>query len=38
VRREELLQQQLSAMSALLVAVHLSWWIQSGKNMWRLKT
>jgi len=38
VRREQpLQQQQLSVMSTLLVAVHLLWWIQSSKNMWRLK-
>jgi len=37
VRREQTLQKKLSAVSALLVAVPLLWWIQSGKNTWRLK-
>jgi len=37
VRREQPSQQQLSAVSALLVFVHLLWWIQSGKNMWILQ-
>jgi lysophospholipid acyltransferase (LPLAT)-like uncharacterized protein len=38
VRRQQSLQQQMTAVSALLLAVHLLWWIQSGKNMCRLKT
>jgi len=38
VRRAQPLQRQLPAASALLVAVHLLWWIQSGKNMCWLTT
>ena len=38
MRREQPLQEQLSAVSAQLFAVHLLWWTQKGKTMWYLKT